>query len=77
MELEPWQLDLINIFTELDQDGSGSLTTVELRQALAAAGVAQARLVKLIRLADSHQEAQWMPTEYRIVKENRGKYKKI
>ncbi len=37
----------------MDCDGSGTLTTDELRKALTAAGVPQARLIKLLRLADA------------------------
>lgn len=51
--LEEWQKPLVKTFFELDEDRSGSLSTEELRNALIAVGVPQARLQKLVRLADS------------------------
>lgn len=44
---------MIEIFEELDADGSGTLSNDELRIALEAAGVPQSRLIKLIRIADA------------------------
>lgn len=49
---EDWQRRLVTVFVELDDDNSGSLNTDELRSALRAAGVPQARLKKLIQVCD-------------------------
>lgn len=48
----PWQQQLVNLFEEVDTDGSGSLGRNELRNALSEAGLPKARLVKLMRQAD-------------------------
>mmetsp|Transcript_105049 Transcript_105049/g.182682 ORF Transcript_105049/g.182682 Transcript_105049/m.182682 type:complete len:730 (+) Transcript_105049:83-2272(+) len=51
--LQYWQQHLVDIFKELDVDSSGSLNTDELRSALLSAGVPQARLQKLLKVADA------------------------
>jgi len=43
---------LRDLFQEIDQDGSGSISTEELRQALKAVGVPQARVQVLLRSSD-------------------------
>jgi len=47
------QKALIDIFDHLDADGSGSLSAEELRNALVAIGVPQARTGKIMRIADA------------------------
>jgi len=48
----PWQARLVEIFVQLDEDSSGTLSSEELRKASIAIGVPQARVGRLVKLAD-------------------------
>lgn len=52
-DLEDWQIPLLMTFFYLDSDDSGILTTDAIRNALVQVGVPQARLQKLVKIADS------------------------
>eukprot|EP00931_Biecheleriopsis_adriatica_P055540 TRINITY_DN3286_c1_g1_i3.p1 TRINITY_DN3286_c1_g1~~TRINITY_DN3286_c1_g1_i3.p1 ORF type:complete len:675 (+),score=117.63 TRINITY_DN3286_c1_g1_i3:124-2148(+) len=52
LEESPFRKDLVEIFREIDTDGSGKITTRELSKAMQAVGIPRARSAKLIRLAD-------------------------
>lgn len=57
-ELSQWQKEFVDIFRELDRNGSGSLSAQELRAALEVAGVPRARMAKLLKLADSDNSGE-------------------
>ena len=44
-KIERWQGHLMEMFSELDEDGNGSIDNMELRHALAAVGVTPARSI--------------------------------
>lgn len=73
-QLESWQIELIDIFKELDADSNGSISAEELRKALVAAGVPKARLTKLIRMADSDRSGEISRPEWMraITRHNHG-----
>jgi len=58
---------LIEIFRELDEDGSGTIGAVELRRALAAIGVPRARATKLLNAADASHDGNIDLEEWRRV----------
>lgn len=73
-----WQRELIDLFSQLDADGSGVLSVDELRQALLAAHIPRARLTKLLKLADADSTGDVDLTEWtRVIKECDVKEMKI
>jgi len=51
-EVTEWQMQLVDVFKELDDDNSGSLTSAELRDSLEAAGMPVSRTAAIIQAAD-------------------------
>jgi hypothetical protein len=75
--LEAWQSELIDAFAKIDVEGRGSIDMEQLREVLMAAGVPQARLMRLLRSADtdgsdSIEYNEWVNVITRRVSEEWG-----
>eukprot|EP00930_Biecheleria_cincta_P001400 TRINITY_DN102540_c0_g1_i1.p1 TRINITY_DN102540_c0_g1~~TRINITY_DN102540_c0_g1_i1.p1 ORF type:complete len:685 (+),score=114.50 TRINITY_DN102540_c0_g1_i1:23-2056(+) len=53
-----WKQELLDVFKEIDVDGSGKVSLDEMREAMLAVGVPRARLPKLFSMADENNSGE-------------------